>query len=105
MGFVVGFANFYRAERNDVCCIGNVIVSLIARGEGVATFIVEMMTRLVFERYGANAVQISCFNENTAGLLLYPKLGFVPYAIEERPSLVNGRSALIHMTRRRSSTG
>lgn len=49
-------------------------------------------------------VQISCFNENTAGLLLYPKLGFVPYAIEERPSLGDGRSALIHMTRRRSST-
>lgn len=53
----------------------------------MATFIVETMTGLAFERYGANEVQISCFNENTAGLLLYPKLGFVPYAIEERSSL------------------
>lgn len=103
-GTVVGFANFYRAERNGVCCIGNVIVSPSARGEGVATFIVETMTGLAFERYGANEVQICCFNENTAGLLLYPKLGFAPYAIEERPSLGNGRSALIHMTRSRSST-
>ena len=101
---VVGFANFYRAETGGVCCIGNVIVSPSARGEGVATFIVETMTGLAFERYGANEVQISCFNENTAGLLLYPKLGFVPYSIEERPSLGNGRSALIHMTRSRSST-
>ena len=71
----------------------------------MATFIVETMTGLAFERYGANEVQIFCFNENTAGLLLYPKLGFVPYAIEERPSLGSGRSALIHMTRSRISTG
>ncbi|WP_237886461.1 GNAT family N-acetyltransferase [Pseudomonas sp. PGPR40] len=97
-GAIVGFANFYRAERNGVCCIGNVIVSPTARGKGVATFIVETMTRLAFERYEANEVQISCFNENTAGLLLYPRLGFVPFAIEERPSLGNGRSALIQMT-------
>ncbi|WP_030131062.1 GNAT family N-acetyltransferase [Pseudomonas sp. QTF5] len=97
-GAVVGFANFYRAERNGVCCIGNVIVSPTARGKGVATFIVETMTCLAFERYEANEVQISCFNENTAGLLLYPRLGFVPCAIEERPSLGNGRSALIQMT-------
>lgn len=104
MGSVVGFANFYRAERHGMCCIGNVIVSTSARGKGVATFILETMTGLEFERYGANEVQISCFNENTTGLLLYLKLGFVPYAIEERPSLGNGRSALIYMTRGRSST-
>ncbi|NSX09745.1 GNAT family N-acetyltransferase [Pseudomonas lini] len=100
-GVVVGFANFYRVERNGVCCIGNVIVSPTARGKGVATYIVETMTRLAFERHEANEVQISCFNENTAGLLLYPRLGFMPYAIEERPSLGNGRSALIQMTQAR----
>jgi len=46
---------------------------------------------------------LSCFNENTAGLLLYPKLGFVPFAIEERPAPHGGRSALIHMTRSRGA--
>jgi len=98
---VVGFANFYRAETGGVCCIGNVIVALEARGKGVATFIVEKMTALAFDRYDATEVQISCFNENTAGLLLYPKLGFLPFAVEERVSVDRGRSALIHMTRHR----
>ncbi|MFJ2479501.1 GNAT family N-acetyltransferase [Pseudomonas sp. NPDC087598] len=97
-GTVVGFANFYRAEHNGICCIGNVIVAPNARGKGVARYIIETMTTLGFEKYQANEVQLSCFNENTAGLLLYPKLGFVPFAIEERPAPGGGRSALIHMT-------
>ena len=100
---VVGFANFYRAETGGVCCIGNVIVAQQARGKGVATFIVETMTALAFERYDAKEVQISCFNENTAGLLLYPKLGFLPFAVEERTSLDGRRLALIHMTRSRTA--
>ncbi|MBZ9780366.1 GNAT family N-acetyltransferase [Pseudomonas sp. REP124] len=98
-GDIVGFANFYRAERQGVCCVGNVIVPPHARGKGVATFIVETMTALAFERYEAREVQISCFNENTAGLLLYPKLGFCPFAIEERVSPRGSRTALIHMKR------
>lgn len=100
---VVGFANFYRAETGGVCCIGNVIVAQEARGKGVATFIVETMTALAFDRYDATEVQISCFNENTAGLLLYPKLGFLPFAVEERMSLDSRRSALIHMARSRAA--
>lgn len=100
---IVGFANFYRAETGGVCCIGNVIVAQEARGRGVATFIVETMTALAFDRYDATEVQISCFNENTAGLLLYSKLGFSPFAVEERISLDSRRSALIHMTHSRSA--
>ncbi|WP_119144403.1 GNAT family N-acetyltransferase [Pseudomonas reidholzensis] len=100
---VVGFANFYRAETGGVCCIGNFIVAQEARAKGVATFIVETMTALAFDRYDATEVQISCFNENTAGLLLYPKLGFVPFAVEERMSLDSRRSALIHMVLRRAA--
>jgi len=56
------------------------------------------MTTLGFEKYQAKEVQLSCFNENTAGLLLYPKLGFIPFSIEERPAPGGRRSALIHMT-------
>ena len=100
---VVGFANFYRAETGGLCCIGNVIVAQEARGKGLANFIVETMTALAFDRYDATEVQISCFNENTAGLLLYPKLGFLPFAVEERMSMDNRRSALIHMARSRAA--
>lgn len=57
----------------------------------MATFIVETMTALAFDRYDATEVQISCFNENTAGLLLYPKLGFLPFAVAERISLERWR--------------
>ncbi|WP_223472055.1 MULTISPECIES: GNAT family N-acetyltransferase [unclassified Pseudomonas] len=99
---VVGFANFYRAETGGVCCIGNVIVAQEARGKGVATFLVETMTALAFDRYDATEVQVSCFNENTAGLLLYPKLGFLPFAVEERVSPDSRRTALIHMRRGRT---
>ena len=99
---VVGFANFYKADNGGVCCIGNVIVAQGMRGKGVATFLVEAMTALAFERHDASEVQLSCFSENTAGLLLYPKLGFTPFAVEERVSWEGGRTALIHMTRCRA---
>jgi RimJ/RimL family protein N-acetyltransferase len=99
---IVGFANFYRAETGGACCIGNVIVAPDARGKGVATFLVDTMTTLAFDRYDATEVRISCFNENTAGLLLYPKLGFLPFAVEERASPDNRRVALIHMRRGRA---
>jgi len=75
---VVGFANVYRAERGGVCCIGNVIVAQEARGKGEATYKVETIIALAFDRYDATEVQISCFNQNTAGLLLYPKLASCP---------------------------
>ncbi|PWB31394.1 GNAT family N-acetyltransferase [Pseudomonas sp. SDI] len=96
-GAVVGFANFYQAEHAGICCIGNVVVAPTARGKGVATFIINSMTQLAAERHAAREVQLSCFNENTAGLLLYPRLGFVPFDIEERAGLNGTRVALVQM--------
>lgn len=96
-GCVIGFANFYRFEREGVCAIGNVIVAPRARGKGVAKFLVETMVGLAIDRHQASEVQISCFNENTAGLLLYPQLGFMPFGIEERLSPDGRRVALLNM--------
>ncbi len=42
------------------------------------------MLRIARDKHQAAQVTLSCFNDNVAGLLLYPKLGFVPFAIEER---------------------
>jgi hypothetical protein len=42
-------------------------------------------------------VRISCFNGNVAGLLLYAKLGFLPFAVEPRIDQQGSRVALIHM--------
>ncbi|KPH01426.1 GNAT family acetyltransferase [Pseudomonas sp. RIT-PI-q] len=96
-GSVMGFANFYTFERNGICAIGNVIVSPQARGQGIAKYLVQTMVGLAFERHRAREVQLSCFNENTAGVLLYPQLGFVPYGVEERLAPDGRRVALINL--------
>ncbi|MDH7482967.1 MAG: GNAT family N-acetyltransferase [Armatimonadota bacterium] len=96
-GEVVAFANFYRWEVGGCCSIGNVIVSPEARGKGVGRYLIEQMIGIAHSKYRAAEVTISCFNQNVAGLLLYPKLGFQPYAIEERRDKKGNRVALIHM--------
>ncbi|WP_035242449.1 GNAT family N-acetyltransferase [Desulfobacter vibrioformis] len=93
---IVGFANFYR-WKDGICCIGNVVVAPFARGQGVAKFIVETMISLADHRHSASVVQISCFNQNIAGLILYNKLGFKPFDVEEREYIDGKRVALIHM--------
>lgn len=103
-GEVVAFANFYRNETGGVCSIGNVIVSPAARGRGVGSFLIKHMARLAFSKYLAAEVTVSCFNQNAAGLLLYPKLGFQPYAIEERKNKEGKPVALIHMRLPRNAT-
>jgi len=94
---VVGFANFYRWETGGRCSIGNVIVSPAARGRGVGRYLIEWMIDLAFSKHQAAEVTVSCFNQNVAGLLFYPKLGFRPYAVEERQDRKGNRVALIHM--------
>lgn len=96
-GVVVAFANFYRWETGGVCAIGNVMVAPAARGRGVARYLIEQMLATAFSRHQACEVQVSCFNQNVAGLLLYPQLGFVPCALEARVGKTGERLALIHL--------
>ena len=103
-GEVVAFANFYRWETGGCCSIGNVIVSPLARGRGIGRYLIEQMTNLAFSKHLATEVTVSCFNQNVAGLLLYPKLGFQPYAVEERKNKKGNRVALIHMRLPRNAT-
>lgn len=95
-GRVVAFANFYRwgLER---CSIGNVVVASSVRGEGVASYLIKHMTKLAFEKHKAQEVTVSCFNQNIGGLLLYKRLGFRPYDLEERIDNNGKRVVLIHM--------
>lgn len=96
-GRVVAFANFYRAEYGGCCSIGNVIVSPTARRRGVGRYLIEAMIAKAFSTYDAAEVQLSAFHENLSGLLLYPKLGFQPYAIEAYSAGGGKVAALIHM--------
>ncbi|BAP79422.1 MAG: GNAT family N-acetyltransferase [Pseudomonadales bacterium] len=104
-GRPVAFANFYRWDQGGVCSIGNVIVAPSARRSGAAGFLVDHLCAVAFSKFAAAQVQISCFSLNTAGLLLYPKLGFVPFAIEERQSRAGERIALVHLRRNPPSAG
>jgi GNAT superfamily N-acetyltransferase len=96
-GRVSAFANFYVRERGGTCAIGNVVVDPSARGRGVGGYLVETMARAALRVHGASLVKISCFHANVAGLLLYAKLGFEPYAIEQRKGPDGGKVALIHL--------
>lgn len=95
-GEIAGFANFYRWQGGK-CCIGNLVVAPQARDRGVAKYLVRTMVHLAGIRHAATWVEISCFNHNTAGLLLYRKLGFEPFEVEEREGLKGRRVVLIHM--------
>ena len=103
-GEIVAFANFYRWESGGRCSIGNVIVSPAARGRGVGRYLIGQMIGLAFSKHQASEVTVSCFNQNVAGLLLYPKLGFQPYAVEERQDKKGNRTALIHLRLPRNAT-
>lgn len=94
---IVGFANFYVCELGEKCAIGNVVVSPETRGQGVGQYLIATMVQIAFTKHKAKEVQISCFDQNTAGLLLYQKLGFSPFAIEERLDKQGNKVALIHM--------
>ena len=80
---IVGYGNFFHAELGDHCWIGNVIVNPDYRRKGVAAYLVNSLVDIAFTEFQAKYVRISCFNHNTAGLLLYKKLGFSPVDIEQ----------------------
>jgi ribosomal protein S18 acetylase RimI-like enzyme len=96
-GAVVAFANFYRWETGGRCSIGNVIVSKASRGQGVGRYLMEHMIGLALSKHLAAEVTVPCFNQNSAVILLYSKLGFLPYTIEERRDKRGNRVALVHL--------
>ncbi|MFT4302604.1 MAG: GNAT family N-acetyltransferase [Desulfovibrio sp.] len=96
-GKVAAFANFYQWEAGGRCAIGNVVVAPEARRKGIARYLVTEMIRLAFSRYQAAEVALSCFSQNSAGLLLYSQMGFQPYALEVRTDRHGNPAPLICM--------
>lgn len=97
---IVGFANFYEVKENNYCSIGNVIVCSNFRNKGIGKYLVETMESIALEKYNVREIHISCFNTNTKGILLYSKLGYTPYEIEERLDKEGRKVALIKMKRK-----
>ena len=94
---IVGYGNFIHAELGDHCTIGNLIVNPVYRRKGVATYLVKNLVEIAFTEFKAKYIKISCFNHNTAGLLLYKKLGFSPVDLEQRQSHEGKVIAVIHL--------
>ncbi|HBX57737.1 GNAT family N-acetyltransferase [Pseudomonas sp. UBA2684] len=94
-GRVAGFANFYQWQHGEFCALGNLMVAPWARGQGVAHYLVAVMEQLVRDHYKAPRMRVSCFNANSAGLLLYPKLGYRLEGVVERRDPHGARVALI----------
>lgn len=94
---LAGFANFYSWQDNGLCKIGNVIVNPALRNKGVAQYLMQIMQEKATQYYNAVEIQVSCFNHNTAGLLLYKKLGFKAFDIEQRLDKQQNKIALIHL--------
>ncbi len=101
---LAGYGNFINAEHGDFCSIGNVVVNPAMRKMGVASYLVETLTAIAFNKLKAKYVKISCFNENIAGLLLYHKLGFAPAGMEIRKRQNDQQVALIHMHKHATAT-
>ncbi|GFM81693.1 N-acetyltransferase [Pseudomonas cichorii] len=101
-GEVVGFANFSRSDFRGRCSLGNVIIAPKARSKGVGRYMISCMMNIAFDKHEATELTASCFNHNVPGLLFYPRMGFRPFAIEERRDKNGARVALIHLRLPRS---
>ena len=93
---IIGFANYYDVEFSDKGFIGNVMVNPAYRRQGYGKQIVQHMIEMGFATHRFKEIHLSCFSANTAGLLLYRKLGFKPYAIEQRTDYKNESVALMN---------
>ena len=100
---IVGFANFYEVKKSQYASIGNVVVDANYRNLGIGKYLIQTMEQIAIEKYGVAELHLSCFNTNTKGILLYSKLGYIPYEIEKWLSFQNESLALIKMKKRISS--
>ncbi len=96
-GTVAAFANLYDVIPNDTTFIGNVIVSDQFKGMGIGTALTHHMIKICVFEYNATP-HISVFSNNSKALLLYTKIGFIPYEIEARKNLNDESVALIKMS-------
>jgi len=83
-GRPAGFANFYQSVPGDYCALGNLMIAPWARSRGVASYLTGVMERQAVSDFAARELRISCFCDNTPGLLLYARLGYPPCGLVER---------------------
>jgi ribosomal protein S18 acetylase RimI-like enzyme len=98
-GRPAGFANFLAWQHNASCSLGNLMIAPWARGRGVAQYLIGVMEQQASKHYKAKLLIAACFNSNTAGILLYHKLGYHIRAVQERQDLQGRKVALIEFAK------
>lgn len=83
-GSPVAFANLFNIKQGEECTLGNVIVDTKQRRRGAAQFLVHAMIGIAMEKYSVARVIASCWSENTAGLMLYARLGFHQFDVIQK---------------------
>lgn len=94
---IVGFANFYNVQSYNIAFIGNIIIKPDRRREGLGKKLIRSMLTIGFKQLKLKEIHLSCYSDNTTALLFYNKLGFKPYAIEQRLNEEQNPVALIHL--------
>ncbi|MET0091311.1 MAG: GNAT family N-acetyltransferase [Candidatus Thiodiazotropha sp.] len=94
---VVGFADLYQIVPGESAFIGNLIIDRETRGQGAGRALIEYMTQQAANRYRVREIRLSVFNGNTPALMLYARMQFTPYALEERIDWGGQPVILIHM--------
>lgn len=91
---IAGFANYVSVDLANSATIGNVIINPELRGSGLGKILISHMESSARTLYGVKRINIACFNSNTAGLIFYHKLGYVPYSGEKR---INQRGEPVYL--------
>lgn len=93
---VVAYANLYNVNLGKSVFIGNLIVDDAYKGRGIGKRLAQHMMDLCAHKYFA-VPHLSVLSYNAHAMLLYARLGFEPYAVEERKGLYGESVAVIHM--------
>ncbi len=81
-GEVAGYANVIACE-DGTCEVGNVVVAPRFRRRGVGAYLLTTMERRASAELGAARLRAACFNENTAALFFYDRLGYHPAGLRQ----------------------
>lgn len=93
---VLAFSNLYNVIPGKCAFIGNVVVSNTYQGQGIGQQLIQHMIHTCQQQYQAVA-HLSVFNFNVRAMLMYQKLGFRPYDLEQFINPQGETVALIHM--------
>lgn len=96
-GRIAGFGALYGLRPEKSVFIGNIVIDQSIRGKGLGKTIVSHLMDVAFRKYELPVVRISVYSHNVGALLLYGKLGFKPYAVQEKTDQDGERVALLHL--------